>query len=723
MDAPRVAVVLVGQNPTPALLSSLTLPVDQLLLVCSDGTLPVARRVAEAVGRAARDRSVRVLSVGADPHDPDGVTGLLDTVRRALGGRPWYLDYTGGTKVMSVAAALHHERSLPAAASAWRFYLDSHSDLLRTADPASPDHPVSCRGVDLRTLAGVHGASWLSDRDPEPVRRFLRGGDPALAAAYPNLPESERNGIAAEAQVLSHLRRLLGGRPDTEVLGSRRVADPYRPGGSVADFDILVRHRHRVLCVEAKTRAEDVVARAGWTVAKARRVFGGATLVLFVYSGPVVDDLRTRVTAYNPALTARHVHVWNLDALTARVTSFEAVRDAFFPSLTDTPPPPAVPAVLPQAAAPRTDPSGHQAPGPPHRHPGPQDGPLLVTPLGGSRLGALAALHAHRPARALVLPSRQSLRGRVREAAAGALRAAERPDAPPADAATLRSEGYRDRVRLAADPVDGYDSGAVQRAVQGWIAQERDGDQPVVVDITTGTKAMSLGLARAALGSGACATYQLPRDRAVVCLTHGRRELDGRARIDWSLVLSGYAPLAASLDREVTGPARDQVDLELLDLAGSALGAAASGPVSVWWDVSLADPEGFLTAQERPALVLTFDDRAVGLAAPARRRRRSADGPLREVSPGAWAQSVFAATTHLNVRCDVAGAVVALTRPGRDVSRAGELVDWIAQPSPGHAAPAGGLRFGEPLYPLVVEVDPAVGVDPTGPLSTDVSGL
>lgn len=725
MDAPRVAVVLVGQNPTPALLTSLTLPVDQLLLVSSDGTLAVARRVAEALGRLTAHRSVRVLSVGPDPHDPGRVTGLLETVREALGGRPWYLDYTGGTKVMSVAAALHHEHALPPRARAWRFYLDSHSDLLRTADTARPDHAVICEGVDLRTLAGVHGARWLADRDPEPVRRFLRGGQSALAAAFPNLPESERNGIAAEGHVLAHLRRLLNGRPDTEVLGARRVADPFRPGGSIADFDILVRHRHRVLCVEAKTRAEDVVARAGWTVAKARRVFGGATHVLFVYSGPVVADLRDQITAYNPALSARQVHVWNLDALTERVTSFGAVRDAFFPSLADAHPKTPAPSVLPPEPAPLAEPDPC-TPEPPSQHPGPDEAPLLVTPLGGSRLGALSAMHAHRPGQALVLPSKQSLRARVREAAARALRAAERPDAPPADAAALRAEGYRDRVRLAADPVDGYDSGAVQRAVQGWIERERDGAQPVVVDITTGTKAMSLGLARAARHGGACATYQLPRDRAVVCLTHGRRELEGRARIDWSLVLSGYEPLTEPLGELATGPARDQVDVALLELAGEALSAAATGECGVWWDVSLADPEGFLTAQERPGLVLTFDDRAVGLSAPARLRRRTPEGPLREVSPGAWAQSVFAATTHLNARCDVAGTVLALTRPGRDVSRAGELVDWIAQADPEdleHSPRATGVRFGEPMCPLVVEVDPAAGAAGCALLTTDVSRL
>ncbi|GAA1117399.1 NERD domain-containing protein [Nocardiopsis metallicus] len=727
--APRVAVVLVGQNPTPALLSALTLPVDHLLLVASDGTLAVARRVASAVEALAADRSVRVLSVGSDPHDPGGVTGLLESVRTALNGRPWYLDYTGGTKVMSVAAALHHEHALPPEARAWRFYLDSHSDLLRSADTASPGRPVTGHGVDLRTLAGIHGARWLADRDPKPLRLFLDGGPAALAEAFPKLPESELNGIAAEGRVLAHLRRLLGGRPDSEVLGSRRVADPFRPGGSIADFDILVRHRHRVLCVETKTRAEDVVARAGWTVAKARRVFGGATHVLFVYSGPVVADLRDQVTAYNPALSARHVHVWNLDTLTERVNSFDAVRDAFFPSLADTPPRAAVPAVLPPGPAPVPEPGPPTEP--PAHHPGPEEAPLLVTPLGGSRLGALAAMHAHRPARALVLPSKQSLRARVREAAARALRAAELPDAPAADSAALRAEGYRDRVRLAADPVDGYDSGAVQRAVQEWIQAERgrgpgerDGaPRPVVVDITTGTKAMSLGLARAARHVGACATYQLPKDRAVVCLTHGRRGLAGRARIDWSLVLSGYEPLSVPLGEMVTGPARDQVDVALLERAGSALAEAATGECGVWWDVSLSDPQGFLTAQERPGLVLTFDDRAVGLAAPARLRRRTAEGPLRGVSPGAWAQSVFAATTHLNARCDVAGRVLALTRPGRNVTRAGELVDWIAQADPEAPDLTEELNFGEPLRPLVVAVDPEAEAVDCAALNTDVSQL
>ena len=45
---PRTTVVLVGQNPTPALLSALTLSTPDLALVASDDTAPAAHRVAGA---------------------------------------------------------------------------------------------------------------------------------------------------------------------------------------------------------------------------------------------------------------------------------------------------------------------------------------------------------------------------------------------------------------------------------------------------------------------------------------------------------------------------------------------------------------------------------------------------------------------------------------------------------------------------------------------------
>src|SRR5699024_11979276 len=96
----------------------------------------------------------------------------------------------------------------------------------------------------------------------------------------------------------------------------------------------------------------------GWTVAKARRVFGQAASVLFVHSGPPAPHLREAITAYNPALSARNVHVWNLDALLRRLTPFEDLRKTFFPGLGGTEPTTTLPAT--------THPPGVD---PPHPHP------------------------------------------------------------------------------------------------------------------------------------------------------------------------------------------------------------------------------------------------------------------------------------------------------------------------------------------------------------------
>src|SRR5699024_11863640 len=177
-------------------------------------------------------------------------------------------------------------------------------------------------------------------------------------------------------------------------------------------------------------------------------------------------------------------------------TSCADIRQPFFPGLGETEPV----TTLPSASPP-------PGPEPPEHHPGHGDDPVLVSSLGGSRLGTLTAIHAHRPTQALILSSKQGLRGHVREAAARILHTLENPNVPHADAARLKSEGYRDRVRFTPEPVDGSDVDAVADTAYRWITEATEG--PVVVDFTTGTKAMSLGLALAARRAGACATYQL----------------------------------------------------------------------------------------------------------------------------------------------------------------------------------------------------------------------
>lgn len=721
MDTPRVAVVLVGRNPTPALLSSLTLPADRIVLLSSDGTRPLAERTAAALARLAPDRTVRVEGVGPDPHDPAGVAAALERIHRDHGTAPRHLDYTGGTKVMSVAAALYRDGTAtdPEAAAPRCHYLDPASDLLRPVDPDHPPLPVADGGIDLGVLAGVHGSRWLSDRDPATVRAALRGGARALREAFPGLHPTEVRGVVNEADVLRHLRHITRGREGVEVLGPRRVADPRHPADSIADFDALVRFRHRVLCVEVKSGAEEVVARAGWTVAKARRVFGNVAKVLFVHTGPAVPGLRERIAAHSPALSSSQVQVWSLDDLRARLTDAETLRKVFFPGQAG-PEPAAADAVPPVRRPARPVVRPVAPPAPVCAVTASAAAPILVTALGSSRLGLLSAVHAHRPERALLLSSRQGVRAGVREAAARALYAAEHPGAPVPSADGLRDSGHRDRIRFAADPVDGSGAGSVADAAHTWIAGMRaeDPGRPVVVDVTTGTKAMSLGLALAARRSGACVACQVVRDRKVVCLTHGGAAVQGRAVVDWSLVLDGYAPLTGPLADAVCPQGAAQVDVPLVAAAAERLVRAASGPVGLWVDSSLADPGTADTARERPALVLTFDDRALGLTAPTW-SRPVRSGAVRKVSRGAWAQSVSAATGHLNLRCDVAGKVMALTRPDGDVGRAAELVAWITHEEPAQDA-GDGWGFGDPQRPVLVVADP---VAPPGPWDTDVSTL
>ncbi|MFL1441518.1 CRISPR-associated protein [Nocardiopsis protaetiae] len=784
MDTPRVAVVLVGRNPTPALLSSLALPADRIVLLSSDGTRRLAERAAAALARLAPDRTVRVEGVGPDPHDPAGVAAALDRIRRDHGTAPRHLDYTGGTKVMSVVAALHrygggagggtrtegggetrtgggdggeagtgaragvHVDAEPRVPAPRCHYLDPASDLLRPVDPAEPPLPIADDGIDLGVLAELHGARWLSDRDPATVRAALRGGARALREAFPGLHPTEVRGAVNEAEVLRHLRRITRDRDGVEVLGPRRVADPRHPADSIADFDALVRFRHRVLCVEVKSGAEEVVARAGWTVAKARRVFGNIAKVLFVHAGPAVPGLRERIAAHNPALSSSQVQVWSLDDLRARLTDAESLRKAFFPgqagSVTGAARGPAVPGAVPvkRAVEPPVTRPAEPMPRSVARTVAPaapvctvtasSAAPILVTALGSSRLGLLSAVHAHRPERALLLSSRQGVRAGVREAAARALYAAEHPGAPVPDTDGLRASGHRDRIRFAADPVDGSSAGSVADAAHTWIEGMRaeDPGRPVVVDVTTGTKAMSLGLALAARRSGACVACQVVRDRTVICLTHGGAAVQDRAVVDWSLVLDGYAPLTGPLADAVCPQGAAQVDVPLVAAAAEHLVRAAGGPVGMWVDRSLADPRTADTARERPVLVLTFDDRALGLAAPAW-SRPVRSGAVRRVSRGAWAQSVSAATGHLNLRCDVAGKVMALTRPGGDVGRAAELVAWITHEEPEEDGGGGsggegggnggsGWGFGDPQRPVLVVADPAA---PPDLWDTDVSTL
>ncbi|MDA0566379.1 hypothetical protein LG943_18960 [Streptomonospora sp. S1-112] len=350
--------------------------------------------------------------------------------------------------------------------------------------------------------------------------------------------------------------------------------------------------------------------------------------------------------------------------------------------------------------------------------------------LGGSRLSVLAAVRACLPARAVLLFTRQSEKelSALDSAVRRTLFAAEDPAAFRAVnrrrlAARLRRDGYPDRVKFAEAAVDAADVADVAARARAKIDQYADADAPVVADITIGTKAMSTGLALAAHERGGCITYVSPLTREVYCRTHGPVGRHGPAAVEWRLLLRGYRFLTGSLAEAVAPIAARQIDVALIDAAADQIRALAAGhDVAAWVDDTVtagAPPLPQYSAPQRPTVVLTVADRALGLSAPRRTRLRyftSGGAHLeQDVGAGGWAHDVFASAALLNVRCGTAGTTLALHRPGDgDPRRALDLIDWFSWwRGTGHdaddtAPPADTITAHEDTRrPRVVSADPA----------------
>ncbi|MBX9387148.1 CRISPR-associated protein, partial [Streptomonospora halotolerans] len=357
-------------------------------------------------------------------------------------------------------------------------------------------------------------------------------------------------------------------------------------------------------------------------------------------------------------------------------------------------PSPRAPAAGPErGAAPASGDPADTAP--PGDGPAPAPRPLLIMGLGGSRLSVLAAVRACLPARAVLLFTRQSEKelSALDSAVRRALFAAEDPDSFRSVnrrrlAARLRRDGYPDRVKFAEAAVDSADVADVAARARAKIDQYRPARAPVVADITTGTKAMSIGLALAAHERGGCITYVSPLTREVYCRTHGPVGRHSPAAVEWRLLLRGYRFLSGTLAEAIAPDiAARQVDAPLIDAAAAEVRALAAGhEVAAWVDETVtagAPPLPQYSAPQRPTVVLTVADRALGLSAPRRTRLRyfTSGGAHQEqdVGAGGWAHDVFASAALLNVRCGTAGTTLALHRPGDgDPRRALDLIDWFS---------------------------------------------
>lgn len=703
---PQTLVALVGTNPTPILLSALTYRPRLLVLVHSAGTAAQAARIAEQFTRIEPAAQVERFDLGADVGDfsavQHGYTRLLHGSRADLGSTEWRLCFTGGTKPMSVVFAVEHATLFPDRHD-WRGYVDATGGGIRFTDGSG--RRVDHRGLSVDTLAALHGVALARTAQHDLVALVAQHGGPGEQQVRLRVPDPrEAAGVVAEGRLLRSLRELARGTPEDEVeiVHSRYVPDP-RPGhggeqDAIGDFDLVVRYRHQVLCVECKTAPQDIPRTAGWTVAKARRVFGDAARVLFVYRGgddrelaanPRLDRVTDEdVRAFNRHLRGRDGRRSQVRVLTDR--QLQRLGGAWLEELFGTDPPQERGRSLPPPVPP-VEPT--------------EQAPLLVTAVGGSRLSILGAVNAHRPARTVLVRTPEidvtTLKQPVEEAMA---RLRGGPAPAPRRAGRRRPRRGTPGVEVSCldRAVAAADIPAVVEAAQAEIQRARGRGRPVVLDVTAGSKAAAVALALAAHPTDTV-SYTDPLGRRISVFAPAdpvpARPFDP-PEVAWSSALTGYEPLERPLAETVGRFAVQQVDVALLEEAARAVAGRAEARgyrTRLWVDGEARGPRtrsvddpwtegelGQFSAQERPTLVVTVADRAVGLTAPRDRQHRYRRGTLRyppghrqRVRSGEWAHSVYAAASRLAALCGVAGRTIALGHGvDLDLNRTADLIDW-----------------------------------------------
>lgn len=316
------AVVTVGSNPVPVVLSIRAVAPSQVVLVCSERTVVEAGRVEQLLRGSGVHVDIMVCGVGAD---------FAETYRllwEGLSSRdvaaPFLLDYTGGTSAMvAVAVALHQRIHLGAGSDRpdLRVYQDDSAGVLvsdagarlslRAALTVSEMARVHGFGVNMVARSPSPRVSWGSDRiwreaflargrqprHPAESSVALRRALEALFVPYTDTGCEVRSGTnppsvwddgqsgssrAGKTMELAVLAVILDIDWDEVVFGCEvQYPDPSITD-AVTEFDVVVRRGHQVVVVEVKNSLSGVAATAGQRLAAARAVFGGAARVLSV---------------------------------------------------------------------------------------------------------------------------------------------------------------------------------------------------------------------------------------------------------------------------------------------------------------------------------------------------------------------------------------------------------------------------------------------------------
>lgn len=642
-------VVTVGTNPVPVLLTVCQHELSAVWLVHSsgdDGTASYAYRIAEVLGKHRPEMTVQLLDIGAAPGDFAAVRAELARPRADPSWpppAPWRCDYTGGTAVMSVEVVTAHVTAHGLRRADLRSYWDEVNGRVRY------DHGVGEPGrvpefFDLVTIARLHGfartnkaCTFLDVQDARWAENLCRlahavaihGREPddltGLSATHVSWVRQlhctkEASGYGLELVVAALLVRaghLTGDlpRPDEVVIGFEAAP----AGGACVEVDIIARYGQQVLVVSCKNTsyaAKYTAAAAGKVYQEAQALFGGATrrMLVTALAKPIGATGESHPVArgftdllLGPGLTWRSPHVLTdrelrrmLDEVTAtpgRAASTPELDRVLRHSLG-----------LARSA---------QRPGP---VPMPAAGPFsagltLVTTLSGNALATVASGRGLAARHVVVLEaSGRDITGRHRWT--GELQ---------------QAIGVVDAT-VDPVPVDMSDVPALTSTIGEVIDQC---EHPVVIDVTGGTKAVSVAGHLAASAAG--------RSDVRVCYsdirTSRRRWLDGRS--------DELAESSTDIERLLTlsDRRRGTVDFRGADLDGLAASRYRSeqlvaavirrltgGPVTdavlVRPTLWMADPSG----QERDwlprCLVLVTGSRVIGLYAHGKLTSMQRDGKL-----------------------------------------------------------------------------------------------
>lgn len=293
----------VGLNPTPvalAVLTSTPIPND-VLLVCSTASQTVGDRLIDVLAALVPHTVFRSLQVGSGVSWRATYAAMADKMPDS----PYRLDYTGGTTSMTMAAVkihLEEHHSAVDGGASLRSYIDEQSgeQVCDSGTATAVDTAVltiavlaSLHDVDVSLGAVLRTSELVYVRDKQRAASFVEATRSAVQAQTiteqwtaawssiglgevfarlrppPDAKKSTREGTFVE--LVSLAAAIASGCCD-EIAFDVHASDD-------AQFDVIVRSGHRVVCIESKKGYLDARDDLGHRMNSGLHVFGSAARV------------------------------------------------------------------------------------------------------------------------------------------------------------------------------------------------------------------------------------------------------------------------------------------------------------------------------------------------------------------------------------------------------------------------------------------------------------